>query len=127
MLNKYVLNNEEFLVFGEDIKFPEELGVTLVEENVPVKGNVDLPIYTYTDFLVSLIQPGSKTVDKVLFNNNIKSIRDIMNARTAIMHKCLDLPRSVRDTVLVKYQRLLDYVLLDSERDANRVEEGGMQ
>jgi hypothetical protein len=44
MLNKYVLNNEEFLVFGEDIKFPEVLGVTLVEENVPVKGNVDLPI-----------------------------------------------------------------------------------
>lgn len=124
MLNKYVLNNEEFLVFGEDIKFPEELGVTLVEENVPIDGNVDLPIYTYTDFLVSLIQPGSKTVDKVLFNYNIKSIRDIMNARAAIMHKCLDLPRSVRDTVLIKHQRLLDYVLLDSERDENRVEEG---
>lgn len=123
MLNKYVLNNEEFLVFGEDIKFPEELGITLVEENVPVNGNVDLPIYTYTDFLVSLIQPGSKTVDKVLFNYNIKSIKDIMNARTAIMYKCLDLPRSVRDTVLVKHQRLLDYVLLDSERDENRVEE----
>lgn len=122
MLNKYVLNNEEFLVFGEDIKFPEELGVTLVEENVPVNGNVDLPIYTYTDFLVSLIQPGSKTVDKVLFNHNIKSIRDIMNARIAIMHKCSDLPRSVRDTVLIKHQRLLDYVLLDSERDENRVE-----
>lgn len=127
MLNKYILNNEEFLVFGEDIKFPEELGITLVEENVLVNGNVDLPIYTYTDFLVSLIQPGSKTVDKVLFNYNIKSIRDIMNARIAIMHKCLDLPRSVRDTILIKYQRLLDYVLLDSERDENRVEEGRRQ
>jgi hypothetical protein len=57
-------------------------------------------------------------------NYNIKSIRDIMNARAAIMHKCLDLPRSVRDTVLIKHQRLLDYVLLDSERDENRVEEG---
>ena len=123
MLNKYVLNDEEFLVFGEDIKFPEELGVTLVEENVPVKGNVDLPIYTYTDFLISLIKPGSKTVDKVLFNYNIKSIRDVMNARTAIMHKCLDLPRNIRDTVEIKHQRLLDYVLLDSEGDKDRVEE----
>ena len=123
MLNKYMLDNEEFLVFGEDIKFPEELGITLIEENVPVKGNVDLPIYTYTDFLVSLIQPGSKTVDKVLFNNNVKSIRDIMNARTAIMHKCLYFPRSVRDTVEIKHQRLLDYVLLDSSGDEDRIEE----
>ena len=36
MINKYK-SQSEFLVFGENIKFPEELEFELIEENVNIK------------------------------------------------------------------------------------------
>ena len=51
--------------------FPEEMKVKLIEENVNLENNKDIPIYGYADLMTLFLNPRSRTTDKILADNHV--------------------------------------------------------
>jgi hypothetical protein len=112
MINKYK-SQSEFLVFGENIKFPEELEFELIEENVNIKDNINLPILDYNDLIKTLINPKIKTTDKILTKHKINTFDDLSNAHTLIQMKIAPFSKNIRELIEQKYINVLDHVLFN--------------
>ena len=67
MLNKYKFNNQEFLVYSDnEIKFPEDLQIQLLEENVDPSKESSIPILQFEQFMYRLLHQKSRIPDKIL-------------------------------------------------------------
>lgn len=116
MINKYKTDHE-FLIFGENINFPEDLNITLIEENADLNTNKDLPIYNYNDLFLTLLNPKLRTTDKLLIENGILTFHNIKDAYFLIRYKACPLTKRVRDLVVKKYTTILDHVLPDKTKN----------
>ena len=113
MISKYLFNNQEFLCFGNDMHFPEEMEVKLIEENVNLENNKDIPIYGYADLMTLFLNPRSRTTDKILADNHVITWNDIKNAHVLNQIRKSPFSKRVRDLVKEKYANILDNVLFD--------------
>lgn len=112
MINKYK-SQSEFLVFGEDIKFPEELGFELIEENIDIKNYKDLPILDYKELMMTLIDPKLRTSDKILTENKINTYNDLSNAHVLVQMKIAPFSKKIRALIEQKYANILDHVIFN--------------
>lgn len=105
--NKYSLDDKEFILYGEEFEpDPEEtFGIKLVEANIALKDNVDLPIYSFNDLFTKVILR-MKTDDDRLEEKKIISFRDLSAEYKAIKLHQSKFSRSLRDLVIKKYIEL---------------------
>ena len=113
MINKYK-SQSEFLVFGENIKFPDELNFELIQENIDLKENKDLPILNYKELITVFIKPRTRTTDKILTEQGIVTFNDLSNAHVLNQIKESPFSKKVRDLIEEKYANVLDHVVLKS-------------
>lgn len=97
MINKYKINDYEFLMFGENLPKPDNQ-VELIEENVRLEDNQLLPIFEqYSE------------IDRKLFREGINNFNDLRNAYFLIKTKELNKSKSIREAVIAKYNTLSEF------------------
>lgn len=108
MINKYRINQTEFLVIGE-IPY-QDLEIELLEENISLKENSFLPIFKCDDFILR-IQGHKRTTDKLLMEEGIQSFNDLSHAYHLLRINKLEKSVRIRRLVEQKYTEIINKYL----------------
>ena len=98
MISKYKTKDYEYLLVGDALPESDDNN-QLIEENVKLEDNSDLPIFEQLQF----------EKDKKLFREGIISFNDLKHAYFLIKTKELQKSASIRKLVLAKYETLSEY------------------
>jgi hypothetical protein len=113
MLNKYKFTDTstEFLCYSDnEIKFPEDIPVETIEENVDPSKHGDLPILHFESLLIRGMYQKARTLDKILEENNCLTFNQLSASYFLIKTKQLNKPRSVREAIERKYDSIIQYI-----------------
>ena len=113
MINKYKFTDTqtEFLCYSDnEIKFPEDIPVELIEENVDPSKHGDTPILHFESLLIRGLYQKARTRDKILEENNCLTFNQLSASYFLIKTKQLNKPRSVREAIEKKYDDIIQYI-----------------
>ena len=113
--NHYKFNDYEFLAYGEKFDFPENFELLTEDVDPSTPGYRDLDLVS-----VDSIFAFTRTRDKVLEEEHIKSFNDLSNAYMLLRMKELHKPRRIRDFVEQKYIEVIDLVQIEDEMQLDR-------
>lgn len=120
MLNKYKFNNQEFLVYSDnEIKFPEDLQIQLLEENVDPSKESSIPILQFEQFMYRLLHQKSRIPDKILEEEGITTWDHFSLAYFLIRTKQFNKPKRIRDLVVQKYADVVHYTHPNIDESSN--------
>lgn len=113
MIGKYKFTDtqSEFLCYSDnEIKFPENVSVELIEENVDPSKNGDLPILNFEPLLIRGLYQKARIMDKLLEENNCLTFNQLSASYFLIKNKQLNKPRRIRDIIEKKYADIVCYI-----------------
>ena len=108
---KFTDSSTEFLCYSNnEIKFPEDIPVELIEENVDPSKNGDLPILHFESLLIRGLYQKARIMDKLLEENNCLTFNQLSASYFLIKNKQLNKPRRIRDIIEKKYADIVCYI-----------------
>ena len=113
MINKYKFKDSgnEFLCYSNnEIKFPEDISIELIESDINPAEHADIPILNFEGLMYRAVYQRARTIDKVLGENNCETFNQLSAAYFLIKNKQLNKPKSVRDAIEQKYSEIINYV-----------------
>jgi hypothetical protein len=98
MINKYKFKDSgnEFICYSNnEIKFPEDLPIELIESDINPAEHTDIPILNFEGLMYRSIYQRARTIDKVLGENNCETFNQLSAAYFLIKNINIHITTSV--------------------------------
>lgn len=122
MVNKYVFNNQEFLIYNDNVQSPiafKDIQIVCIEKNIDLLNKPEyhkLPILKFDDFIKLVYGHRTGPVrDRVLESERIRSFYDLQCAYNLLRNQQLQKSARVRKFVEEKYSEIMDLVPVPDE------------
>lgn len=126
MVNKYKFTDidTEFLCFSEnEIRFPDDIPIECLQENVDPSKDGDLPLVSYEELMIRSVHQRARTNDKILAEHNCDTFNKLAASYFLIKNKQLNKPKSVRDLIEKRYADIIHYIDITRNSSDSNIEE----
>lgn len=119
-------DDNQFLLIGPGDQLPEHLGVTLLQEDIPLinasEEIQELPLISHLDLAKDILRidrEKGRTRDAILFENEISSFKELQAHYFLIRQMQSNLSSNIRRLVVEKYSEVISHAREVSSTDEN--------